>query len=696
MISIPTYAMYRDPRRAARRPRDRRPAPRRKADGWAMDVAGGPRRGPRGATLVWVCNPNNPTGRPEPEGAIESLLEGIEDDADADGRPRARGRRGRGLQRVRRAVRDPACGRGSRTWSSVRTASKAYALAGLRVGFAVGGRARRSAGSRSTGRRARSGRSPRRPSRRRCATRARCARTSPASRRERPRLRGGPRGGRAADPQPSVTNFLLLDLVTPERAEAASPRAHGPRPRPAHVRARPPARPLPARDRPRPRRGRPPDRGRPRDRPDPAARRPPRRPPHDHARSARSRSRARDARRVRVARTTRETDITIVARPRRHRVGPMSRPASASTTTCSGSLAHHGLFDLEIRATGDLHVDEHHTVEDVALVLGAAFAEALGDRAGIRRFGDSAVPMDESRRDGGHRRRRAAVRRDRPAVPRRARRARSRSSSSTTRWSRSRGRPGRRSTCAARGRNDHHLAEAAFKALGRALRVACEPDPAAERRRVDEGLARMTEARATRRPLVVVVDYGAGNLVSIDQALRAAGARRAPARRAATRSTAPDLLVVPGVGRGRAGDGAGCAPAASSSRSARGSRADRPFLGICLGLQLLFEGSRRGRRRDAGRPARPDRPPRGRPDAAPHRLEPGRAPPRAPGLRRHRARRRLLLRPLLRRGARRPARATPSSPRPSTARRFVVRGRARQTSRRPVPPRAVRRRTACA
>jgi hypothetical protein len=60
------------------------------------------------------------------------------------------------------------------------------------------------------------------------------------------------------------------------------------------------------------------------------------------------------------------------------------------------SLAHHGLFDLEIRATGDLHVDEHHTVEDVALVLGAAFAEALGDRAGIRRFGDSTVPMDEA------------------------------------------------------------------------------------------------------------------------------------------------------------------------------------------------------------------------------------------------------------------------------------------------------------
>src|SRR5258707_15848907 len=61
-----------------------------------------------------------------------------------------------------------------------------------------------------------------------------------------------------------------------------------------------------------------------------------------------------------------------------------------------GSLAHHGLFDVEIRASGDLAVDEHHTVEDVALVLGAAFAEALGDRAGIGRFGDARVPMDEA------------------------------------------------------------------------------------------------------------------------------------------------------------------------------------------------------------------------------------------------------------------------------------------------------------
>ncbi|MEE8391182.1 MAG: imidazoleglycerol-phosphate dehydratase HisB [Anaerolineae bacterium] len=62
-------------------------------------------------------------------------------------------------------------------------------------------------------------------------------------------------------------------------------------------------------------------------------------------------------------------------------------------------LAHaavHGLFDLTVQASGDLHVDPHHTVEDVALTLGAAFDQALGDRAGIVRTGSATVPMDES------------------------------------------------------------------------------------------------------------------------------------------------------------------------------------------------------------------------------------------------------------------------------------------------------------
>jgi imidazoleglycerol-phosphate dehydratase len=60
------------------------------------------------------------------------------------------------------------------------------------------------------------------------------------------------------------------------------------------------------------------------------------------------------------------------------------------------SLARHALFDLTVRAKGDTHVDAHHTVEDVAITLGQAIDEALGDKSGIRRFGDALVPLDEA------------------------------------------------------------------------------------------------------------------------------------------------------------------------------------------------------------------------------------------------------------------------------------------------------------
>lgn len=59
-------------------------------------------------------------------------------------------------------------------------------------------------------------------------------------------------------------------------------------------------------------------------------------------------------------------------------------------------LGRHGGFDLTVHARGDLHVDTHHTVEDVAIVLGEAVREALGDKAGIRRFGSLALPLDEA------------------------------------------------------------------------------------------------------------------------------------------------------------------------------------------------------------------------------------------------------------------------------------------------------------
>ena len=59
-------------------------------------------------------------------------------------------------------------------------------------------------------------------------------------------------------------------------------------------------------------------------------------------------------------------------------------------------LARHGLFDIRVNASGDLHIDSHHTAEDVGIVIGRAFNEALRDRQGIRRMGDATVPMDEA------------------------------------------------------------------------------------------------------------------------------------------------------------------------------------------------------------------------------------------------------------------------------------------------------------
>ena len=60
------------------------------------------------------------------------------------------------------------------------------------------------------------------------------------------------------------------------------------------------------------------------------------------------------------------------------------------------SFARHGFFDLVINASGDTHIDDHHTIEDIGIVLGTALKEALGDKAGIRRFGWASVPLDET------------------------------------------------------------------------------------------------------------------------------------------------------------------------------------------------------------------------------------------------------------------------------------------------------------
>jgi imidazoleglycerol-phosphate dehydratase len=183
----------------------------------------------------------------------------------------------------------------------------------------------------------------------------------------------------------------------------------------------------------------------------------------------------RSARRATVSRRTRETSVEVSL--------GLDGSGEASIETGIGfydhllaSFAHHGLFDLTVQATGDLDVDEHHTVEDVALAVGAAFAAALGDRAGIVRFGDASVPMDESLATavvdvGG--RPYAVV-----DLPFRSPAAGGLPLQLVEHALESLARTGGLTLhVRGTGRNDHHLAEAAFKALGRAMRAACEPDP---------------------------------------------------------------------------------------------------------------------------------------------------------------------------------------------------------------------------
>lgn len=176
-----------------------------------------------------------------------------------------------------------------------------------------------------------------------------------------------------------------------------------------------------------------------------------------------------------VTRSTRETQITVTLK--------LDGTGETSIETGVGffdhlldSLAHHALFDLEVQATGDLVIDEHHTVEDVALVIGAALAEALADRSGIVRFGDAAVPMDESIATavvdvGG--RPYAVI-----DLPFKGKRAGKMPLELIEHVFESLARAGGVTLhIKGKGRNDHHLAEAAFKALGRALRAACAIDP---------------------------------------------------------------------------------------------------------------------------------------------------------------------------------------------------------------------------
>jgi imidazoleglycerol-phosphate dehydratase len=140
-------------------------------------------------------------------------------------------------------------------------------------------------------------------------------------------------------------------------------------------------------------------------------------------------------------------------------------------------IARHGLLDIDIQARGDLHIDAHHTVEDIGITLGQAFTQALGDRQGIRRYGHAYVPLDEAL---------SRVVIDfsgRPGLEYHVSFARARigdfdvdllheffqgfvNHANVTLH-----------VDCLRGDNAHHIAETVFKAFGRAIRMAAEPDP---------------------------------------------------------------------------------------------------------------------------------------------------------------------------------------------------------------------------
>lgn len=182
-------------------------------------------------------------------------------------------------------------------------------------------------------------------------------------------------------------------------------------------------------------------------------------------------------RQARVERKTRETHIRLA----------VDLDGSGQAQAASGAgffdhmltaLAKHGALDLEVSCQGDTHIDDHHTVEDIGLALGSAVAQALGDKAGIRRFGFASVPLDEALAQatvdlsgrayfsfsGGERLGKGKVGTFDVELLEDFLAAFSSASGATLHIE------------IRSGRNRHHILEATVKAVARALRMASEPD----------------------------------------------------------------------------------------------------------------------------------------------------------------------------------------------------------------------------
>ncbi|KPK12615.1 MAG: imidazoleglycerol-phosphate dehydratase [Acidithiobacillales bacterium SG8_45] len=182
------------------------------------------------------------------------------------------------------------------------------------------------------------------------------------------------------------------------------------------------------------------------------------------------------ARTANISRNTNETQITVSVNLDGTGVSKLETGVPFLEHMLD-QVARHGLIDLEIKAAGDLHIDAHHTVEDIGITLGQAIARAVADKKGIRRYGHAYVPLDEAL---------SRVVIDfsgRPGLEYHVSYPRARigefdvdllveffqgfSNHALTTLH----------IDSIRGANAHHIAETIFKAFGRAMRMALEPDP---------------------------------------------------------------------------------------------------------------------------------------------------------------------------------------------------------------------------
>jgi imidazoleglycerol-phosphate dehydratase len=182
------------------------------------------------------------------------------------------------------------------------------------------------------------------------------------------------------------------------------------------------------------------------------------------------------ARTAQVTRNTKETRITV----------SVNLDGSGSARLDTGlpflehmldQIARHGLMDVDIQAKGDLQIDAHHTVEDLGITFGQAFARAVGDKAGIRRYGHAYVPLDEALS------RVVVDLSGRPGLEYRVKYPRARVGEFDVDLVQEffQGFVNHALVTVhidgISGKNAHHIVETVFKAFGRALRMALEPDP---------------------------------------------------------------------------------------------------------------------------------------------------------------------------------------------------------------------------